>query len=70
MGVVCGVLQGFANVHAQTLNQYSIDSYDAQTHRMVTDMALLQGRGLITLHEFYVSNRTHCAGQYVYHFFR
>ena len=70
MGVVCGVLRGFDNVHAQTLNQYYIDSYDAQTRRMVTDMASLQGRGFITLDEFYASNRTHCAGQYIYHFFR
>ena len=66
MGVVCGVLQGVDNVTAQILGQSPTDRYDAQTRRMDTNMALLQGRG----HEFYVSNRTQCAGQYIYHFFR
>ena len=70
MGVVCGVLQGGDNVYAQTLGQSPIDRYDAQTRRMVTELASLQGRRLIALDEFYASNQTHCAGQYIYHFFR
>ena len=65
MGVVCGVLQGVDNVTAQILGQSPTDRYDEQTRRMDTNMALLQGRG----HEFYVSNRTHSAGQYIYQFF-
>ena len=66
MGVVCGVLQGLDNATAQIFGQSPTDSYDAHTRRMDTNMALLQGRG----HEFYVSNRTQCAGQYIYQFFR
>ena len=66
MGMVCGVLQGVDNVTAQILGQSPTDRYDAQTRRMDTNMALLQGR----VNEFYISNRTQCAGQYIYQFFR
>ena len=66
MGVVCGVLQGVDNVTAQILGQSPTDRYDEQTRRMDTNMALLQGR----VHEFYVSNRTQSAGQYIYQNFR
>ena len=44
------------------VRQSPTDSSDAHTRRMDTNMALLQGR----VHEFYVSNRTQSAGQYIY----
>ena len=48
------------------LGQSPTDSSDVHTRRMDTNMALLQGR----VHEFYVSNRTQSAGQYIYQNFR
>ena len=52
--------------YCENLGQSPTDSSDVNTHPMDTNIGLLQGR----FHEFYVSNRTQSAGQYIYQNFR